>query len=209
MRPSIVALLCCVVVAAGCSVLTAREDPTRFYVLSPTADAPTDAPTHLVLGLGPITLPRYLQNSALVRRAGPNEVQFADFDRWAGPLDGQIARTLAEELHVLLGSDRIVTFPWYQDAMLDAAVVIEVFQFEPDTDGQAHLVARWKLMTRDGAMVRAADVDLHEPVNGRSTDATVGALSRVLGRLAQEIAGGVRATAAAIDRQPHRRRNAE
>jgi uncharacterized lipoprotein YmbA len=207
-KPSTVALLCGLFASAGCSVLSPRDDPTRFYVLSPV-DAPPGPPTHVVLGVGPVTLPRYLEESSLARRVGSNEVRFSDFDRWAGPLEGQVSTTLAENLHTLLGADRLVVFPWYQDAMVDAAVAVDVFQFEPAEDGQAHLAARWKLTSRDGTLVRTADVDLREPVNGRSTDATVAALSGVLGRLAQDIANAVRASGMGGDGGAHRRRAAE
>lgn len=205
MRPPFVPLLFAVGLA-GCSVLRPHTDPTRFYVLAPLADVAPVPPTGLVLGLGPVVLPRYLQEPALARRVGPNEVRFADFARWAGPLQTQVASTLAEDLRVLLGTDRVVAFPWYPDTVLDVVVEVEVLRFEPDTDGQVHLAGRWKVADRAGAVLRGADADVREPVAAADPDTTVAALSRALGRLGREIADGVRATRPASGSRPRQGR---
>jgi uncharacterized protein len=181
--------------AAGCGVLSAKPDPTRFYLLAPITDATPAGATGLVIGLGPIVLPPYLQRPELATRVGPNEVRFREFDRWAGSLPSQVASVLGEDLRLSLGTDRIVPFPWYSGTALDVVVEIQVFRFELDRDGQVHLSAHWRL--KDPAHstdLKAADADLREPVGTGGADATVAALSRVLGQLAHEIAEAVVAT---------------
>ncbi|HTH46869.1 MAG TPA: PqiC family protein [Candidatus Limnocylindria bacterium] len=93
-----------VVLLSGCGALRPQEDPTRFYILTATATpiAPRPAgegePGRLQVLLKPIELPRYLQSRSMVVRTGTNEVRFAEFERWAEPLDLAIGRVLKENL---------------------------------------------------------------------------------------------------------------
>jgi len=176
------------VALAGCGFLSPKADPTRFYVLTAVADAPAP-PRGLAVGLGPIVLPSYLQRPELALRVGPNEVRFREFDRWAGSLPAQVGSVLGENLRRVLGADRVVLFPWYSGTKLDLVVELQVFRFEPDHDGLAHLLGHWRL--RDAAHatdLTAADVDLSEPVASRDPDGEVAALSRLLAQLARQIA---------------------
>ena len=65
-----------------------RSIPPRFYVLSPLprgqqVSAP-DKP--LVIGIGPVELPPYLDRPQIVSRPDANRIALAEFDRWAEPL---------------------------------------------------------------------------------------------------------------------------
>jgi len=98
--------------SAGCAW---RSAPTRFYVLAgvprSTAAArsaePGRGPT---LGVGPVTLPGYLERANIVTRRG-EELDVADFDRWGEPLSDSVPRAIAASLAMLLGTERIVIFP--------------------------------------------------------------------------------------------------
>jgi hypothetical protein len=190
-RPLLAGLL---VLAAACGVISPRPDPTRFYVLAPLTDA-GDAPAGTrVLGLGPITLPRYLERPELVTRASPTEIRVATFDRWAEPLRTDFERTLAQNLTALTGIARVAPFPWFRGVPLDVVVEVDVLRFEPDLEGTAHLDARWRVRNpHSGALVRTADSTLREPANAKGTDAAVDAMSRALGALSREIAAAVTA----------------
>ncbi len=94
-------------------MLRPRPDPTRFYVLAATAPDHPPAPGSLVVGLGPITMPGYLQHPMLATRPDATQVRYADFDRWAEPLPTLFGRALGQDLSALLGA-RIVPHPWYR-----------------------------------------------------------------------------------------------
>jgi hypothetical protein len=176
---------------AGCGLLLAKPDPTRFYVLAAVADA-TTPPSGLTVGLGPIVLPPYLQRPEMATRVGANEVRFREFDRWAGSLPTQVGTVLGEDLRRVLGADRVVLFPWYSGTTLDLVVELQVFRFEPDQDGLVHLLGHWRL--RDAAHAKdlgSADVDLSEKMASVDPDGEVAALSRALAQLARQIAGAV------------------
>jgi uncharacterized lipoprotein YmbA len=184
------------VLAAGC--FTAHPDPTRFYVLTPMPGgegiAPVSAPAPVVLGLGPITLPRYLERAELIHRVGPNEVQPARFDRWAEPLDRQIARTLAEDLTMLGVVSRVMHHPWYRTRDQDVVLELDVFRFERDAAHHAVLDARWRLRCPGGGEVlRVEDAALVDSAVALDAAATAEALSRQVGELSRQIAAALQA----------------
>ena len=67
------------VVFSGCS----SSQPTRYYVLSPElARGEISSDLQASIGLGPITLPRYLERDDIVTRSGA-EIELAGLHRWA------------------------------------------------------------------------------------------------------------------------------
>jgi uncharacterized lipoprotein YmbA len=182
---------------AGCSVLSPRPDPSRFFTLTPIGE-PGTSPGALaghVLGIGPITLPPYLDRPELVTRVGPNEVRSAAFDYWAGSLAKQFETTLSHNLQALLGPSSLQASPWYAGAQPDLVVEVDVLQFERAVDGQAHLRARWRIRKgASGQLLRAEESNLAHPAEG-DAGSTVAALSELLGQFSRELADAVRALA--------------
>ena len=177
--------------ASSC-VLMSRGDPTRFYVLK-AADQPSPGSHGVDVGLGPITLPGYLKRPTLATRvATTDEVRYSEFDRWAEPLATQFQRTLGQELGSALGTDHVVTFPWYSNSAIDVAVRVNVVAFETDTAGNARLDARWTIRDpRNAAAPKGGRSLIIEPVAGDGPDAAVAALSRTVTGLAQQIAAAI------------------
>ena len=197
-----------VVLAAGC--FAAHPDPTRFYVLTPMSGedgvAPASAPAPVVLGLGPISLPRYLDRSELMNRVGANEVQPARFDRWAEPLHLQIARTLAENLMALGAVSRVVHHPWYRSRDQDVVLELDVQRFERDAANHALLAARWRLRCPGGGeALHMEDATLVDPAASLDAAATAEALSRQLAELSRRIAADLRARGACAPEAPRTR----
>jgi uncharacterized lipoprotein YmbA len=87
---------------SSCAFLQPRADPTRFYVLTVGQAAPAAVTEVDVrrwrVGLKAVEVPAYLQTRFMVVRTGTNEIHFAEFDRWAEPLDGGISRVLKDSL---------------------------------------------------------------------------------------------------------------
>jgi uncharacterized lipoprotein YmbA len=90
------------VAMSGCALWQPRTDPTRFYVLTVPQSVPGDVKEVDVvkwrLGFRLTEIPAYLQTRFMVVRTGTNEIHFAEFDRWAEPLDAGIGRVLKETL---------------------------------------------------------------------------------------------------------------
>jgi len=136
---------------AGCA-LGPRPDRSRFFTLAPLApDSAGVAPADGLegsLGLGPIVFPGYLDRMSIVRRTGPNEIAISATDRWAEPLREAFGTTLQQNLVVLLGTPRVVLYPWVRTARPDLAIDVEVLHFEPRTNGDAAVAALSRLSGR-------------------------------------------------------------
>ena len=103
------ALLALTLVAAGC--LSPRADVSTFFLLT-SAEAPgaVGPPLGGTLGLGPVTLPGYLDRSELVTRLSDNQVAVSPTARWAEPLRDNVLRALSQNLVRVLGPDDYVFY---------------------------------------------------------------------------------------------------
>jgi uncharacterized lipoprotein YmbA len=187
--------LLALVAAGGCALLGGgRSTPPKFYALS--AIEPSDGPgigsRDVTLGLGPVTIPGYLDRPQLVRRLGPNELRLVDSARWGEPLREGIVRTLRQNILGASGVRRVVPYPWLVSPPVDLAVAVDVLRFERDADDHVALVARWTLReTLPGGVLAVRESRFEEPMQGKDTADEVAALSRALGALGREIATGV------------------
>ena len=182
-------MLGCALLLAGC----ARTSPVSYYQLS-ALDAARTAPASaeagkMVLGIGPVRLPEYLDRPQLVTRLTPNRLQLADSHRWAEPLGENISRVMGENLAALLGTDRILLHPWPASRGTDYQLIVEVLHFENEGDGEARLVALWSVKGKDGAMVLPEKRSSHlVPAASRDQEGQVAALNQALGSFCREIA---------------------
>lgn len=188
-------LLAALVAGGGC----ARTPHARFYNLNPLADLGTERQVRgvdkaVALGLGPIRLPDYLDRPQIVNRLSPHQVRFAELHRWAEPLAGNFAGILAENLSILLATDRIALYPWKSGTLIDCQVEIDVFRFDGGLGNSVALHARWTLRGEDREKVLFAKTsNINEPVDGQDYEALVAAQSRALAGLSREIALAIEA----------------
>ncbi len=186
----VAAVLLASVWLCGCSSLLApQRDVSRFYTLSAVVEAgghdEANSPGPLY-GLGPIALPPYLDRNALALRVSPAEVTYSEADLWAEPLQTNLTRVVQQNLSALLGTDRIVLYPWPRTVPVAYQIIVNVLHCERAAAGEARLQARWSirdprsgdyLMTRESNIVHtAASPSVADGVNALSTD--VGDLSR-------------------------------
>jgi len=189
------ALLLLLALGAACRIIPeARPDATHFYTLGlPVPSESGGRAGPLALGLGPISLPAYLDQPQLVTRVDEERIAFSSGDRWAGSPRSQFERALQLRLMSALGTDDITVFPWWHAHRIDLSIQLNVLAFEPDSTGSARLDALWRV--RDGqhqdSILRTGRVSLREPIGAGGTGAAVEALSRTLDQLADAIAGDV------------------
>ena len=166
--------------------------PSHFYVLNTLSASETMPATAAaqgpVIGVGPITLPKYLDRPQIVTRASRNQLALGEFDRWAEPLQDNVLRVLAEDLARLIPTDQILLHPWPRSATLDYQVSMEVLQFDGWLGGESTLLARWSIL--DGAEHELFNrmVHLHAPTGGQDYDAMVVAMNQMLEPLSRDIA---------------------
>jgi uncharacterized lipoprotein YmbA len=189
----------------GCS----NTAPTRFYVLSAMAEQTAAEPGKgTAIGIGPITLPQYLNRPQIVTRLSGNQLAFAEFDQWGGDLNDNVTRALAANLSSLLETDRVSLYPWKDEAPIDYQVTIDVANFEQDVDGSSLLTAYWSIVDprtgkvwlmrrssyRDTGDTARPATDSTDTILGGGTrpyDGIVAAMSRNLEALSRDIASAI------------------
>lgn len=198
-RRAIVITASSLMILAGC--IGGKSQPSKFYVLSPlpseTGKQVVAAEHGLAIVVGPVSLPPYLDRPEIVTRAGGNELHLSEFDRWAEPLRQNFSRVLAENLAILIPTDRMAVFPWEKSPPIDYQVVVEVTRFEGYTDGNSVLMARWSIFGADGKQELVTRQSTFTTPTGtpQNYEATVSTLSRSLADLSREIAAEVKAIA--------------
>lgn len=185
-------LVAALVALQACTVLPAQPEASRFFLLTSTTDtvAPrASGPGHeLSLGLGPVSLPDYLNRRELVTRVNADQLVLSDINRWAEPLDANFRNVLAQDLASMLGTHLVTIFPWYGTAQIDYQVEIQVHRFETGPGDRSQLDASWLIKDgHSGVELFAGQTTSGSPVSGG--DAGIpGALSQDASALARAIA---------------------
>jgi hypothetical protein len=188
--------------AAAC-----HSAPSKFYELSAEAEAPrsggaapppvaktpvapiTAAP--ITVALGRVDLPAALDRPQLARRHGPNQLDYAEDERWAGPLDQMVRRVLAEDLASRLPAGiELVDSGSSQPATV--TVSVDIARFDADEDGRVVLAARWQRWGAGGASGAPHDRSVVELGSGSGGDAIAATMSHALAALAADIATDLR-----------------
>jgi uncharacterized lipoprotein YmbA len=176
--------------------------PSRFYMLNSLAAsetaAATAAPQGPVIGVGPITLPKYLDRPQLVTRTGGNQLALAEFDRWAEPLQDNVSRVLAENLARLIPTDQVLRHAWPRGTTLDYQVTLEVLYFDGWLGGESRLLARWSILDDAEAPLMSQRAFLHTPSGGSEAEALVAAMSRLLEWLSRDLAYAIQRLASRV-----------
>jgi uncharacterized protein len=197
MRAIVLAL---VAVTLGASLIVGgcASQPSRFYLLSATPNTETASPATsgqqgATIGVGPVTLPRYVDRPQIVTRTSPYEIKVAEFDRWAEALDANFSRVLAENLSILLPTARVVMSPWPRAVPIDYQVTVDVTHFLSQVGGDSLLIADWTLFKGEGqdALTSGRSRFSASP-GGQDYAAIVAAMSQTVASLSREIATAVR-----------------
>jgi uncharacterized protein len=187
----LLAVALCAAALTGCG----KSAPARFYTLETTATADDVPAARYAVVVGPVSVPASVDRPQFVVQVAPNRVELDEFNRWAAPLGESIARVVAGDLAVLLGTPRVATAPL---ANFDATyrVTLDVQRFE-SVPGEAVVVETvWAVRRTGSPQARSGRTVAHEAVQDASYDALAAAHSRALAKTSGDIAAAIRADAA-------------
>lgn len=200
LRLPLVILAVLLVFQTGCVNLgKGTSQTTRFYLLNPMsssggANQIEESGHGLAIGVGPVRIPEYLNRPQIVTRSKENECYLAEFHQWAESLKETFPRVLAENLSILLATDRVTLYPWKRPVPVDYQILVEVIQFDGQLGGSAKLVARCSIFSGNGKKVfvmrKSSFSELSEK---QGYDALVAAKSRAVAYLSRDIATAIKA----------------
>jgi uncharacterized lipoprotein YmbA len=185
----VAALLLC-----ACSATSPR---THFYTLDSRSQAAgasagsssPDTATVKVTVL-PVSIPEMVDRPQLVLRDSPNQVEIADFHRWAEPLPLGIARVVADELAAQLGGGFLVMAGQRQGITPDVRVALNVQRFESVPGKGVSVEAFWSVLPAQGKPVSGRAL-AEEPARGTGQDTDFSALaaahSRAIAQIARQV----------------------
>jgi hypothetical protein len=119
------------------------------------------------ISVGPVTIPVAVDRPQIVVRVGPNQVDIDEFNRWASPLQNDIARVIAENLVLMLGTPNVTVFPQTTAAGSSYRVAISVLRFDSIPGKEATLDAVWTVRRTKGDQSRTSRTTLIERRRGR------------------------------------------
>ena len=167
---------------------------TRFYLLESKTEAgvpmePKDWFADISLGIGPVSIPAYLDRPQLVTRLSGNELQVDEFHQWAEPLRANITRVIAKNLSTLTGAKDVHSIPLHRSAKIDLQVSLDVLRFEADTAGTVTLKSVWRMINPVGSQqMLAKPSTIVQPSGSADIVDVIDAMSEALAALSREIA---------------------
>jgi uncharacterized lipoprotein YmbA len=177
--------------AAALGLATACSTPTfQFYTLT-AMTAPAAPATTLVVALGPITVPAVVDRPEIVVSTGANQVSLDDIHRWASPLPDNLARVMAADLALMLGTPRVVPFPQALAPPADYRVAVDFRSFVSALGDQASVDVIWTIHRTKDRKLQTGHTAVRESVSEPSYAALAGAHSRAVAKVSQDIADAI------------------
>ncbi|MGH2627914.1 MAG: PqiC family protein, partial [Anaerolineales bacterium] len=151
-RVVLAALSLLAVALTGCG----SSPPARFYMLSVApsvaAEGTEKAPADYSVTVGPVSLPDAVDRPQLVVRVGTNQVALLEEHRWAEPLQGEIARVIAENLSQLLGARQVVAYSPQTTGDEEYRVRVDIQRFDSLVGQSAQIDAVWAVRASAGGV---------------------------------------------------------
>jgi uncharacterized protein len=168
--------------------------PSHYYQLTAGPDPPITEHAGYAMrtvALGEVKLPGALDRPQIARQIGPNQIEYAETERWAGPLDEMSRSVLAADLRsrlpagtTLIDSDSL--------SPANSTIAVEVSRFSADNTGRVTLDATWQALDKSGRLIGVPRaVNIVEPAVGSDAAAVAAAMSRAMVVLAGNISSGI------------------
>jgi hypothetical protein len=192
---NIITLALSLLALAGCVNLGGgTQQTTKFYVLNSLYSAKGDIDTmrttdETIIGVGPVKIPEYVNRPQIITRTSNNELEVAPFARWAESLESNLSRVVAENLTVLLSTDRVLVYPWKGTVTVDYQVALDVTRFDGVLGGPVSMRARWTVLGDNGKELLSRKLSsLSTSADADSYENLVAAQSQLLADLSRQIA---------------------
>lgn len=188
------AIILGLLISAGC--ISGTTAPSNFYVLNPITEAKTETPQipekeTVLIGVGNIELPNYLDRPQIVTRVTNNKLKLGEFDVWAENLNDSFPVILADNLSNLLSAHPVAIIPGMGVMQVDYRVKVDVTRMDGTLGGDAVLIARWGIFGDQGKLLKTSRSVYREPTKGDGYEAYVAAHSDALATLSRNIAAAL------------------
>lgn len=168
--------------------------PTRFFTLARVSPAGRSAPKPpFPIQVNAVHIPAVLDRSEIVRQTGSDTLAISGQDRWAAPFGEMARNVLAQDLAERLPQGSVI-LPLAPAPSSAAHLVVNIAAFDQNAARRVRLDASWTLLRGTPAKtISRGNVDLEDTAAGDDAALQAAAMSRLLGRLADNIVAALAA----------------
>lgn len=192
---------------SGCMSMSSSPTPRFYMPVSLEKDQVAqkiEIPSGVIIAVGPIGIPEYLDRPQIVTKNDNGTMHFAQFDRWAEPLDSALNRLLIDDLAAMLPSANFQFFPCSFTIPLDYHVIADVVRLDIELNKDMVLEIQWSIIdSRSKKMILTKRSEMREAIAPHNYFGVSKALSSACAELSREIAGSL----ASITNQPRITKN--
>jgi uncharacterized lipoprotein YmbA len=142
--------------------------------------------------VGPVAIPADIDRAEIVTRDAGNEVSFSEFHRWAGPLPKNIASVMAQNIGILLETDRVTPFTRENIFQPTHRVVVNINRYDSQLSKEFLLNATWSIKELKGSkLLLVQNSIIRESLASSTYEGLVAAQSKALAALSQKIAAAL------------------
>lgn len=166
-----------------------QQSPRKEYFAlnAATTDAAQNSATiEKVVGIGPISIPEYLQHSRISHWKTPLQLSLQENHYWAEPLEQGISRVL--RLHVQNAHPhwRVVQFPWRSNQRPNYAIRVDIQRLDAFSDHSIIEAGIDTLDMRTNKIIESKQFSARVSSSSNSTD-----IARAYSELLEQIASNI------------------
>lgn len=184
-----------VVVAAVLSAGCGSTPPSALYTLeTKAAEGRSVAGDTRRIEVVAVRIPDLWDRPQIVLTKPGGQVDFNEFNRWAVPLKSEVPHVVTRNLSRLLGTPTVWLREDFPGARPDLRLQVSIDQIEAVAGQHVQLEATWVIRGVDSpATFKVGRTSLREPLADATYAAVVGATSRTLLALSEEMARDIQA----------------
>lgn len=173
---------------SACSI-GSKTKPSQYYVLDARVkESSSEKLSNLVLAVGPISIPGYIDRPQIVTKTDTPELQIEEYARWAEPMDRMFTRALTQNIQILTNSQQIHSHPWSNKTELKYRLSAKVIKLENNINGDALLVVHWRLVdTANTADIVVKHTAYKALTSGEDFSDRINALNNTIALFANDI----------------------
>ncbi|WP_310599404.1 PqiC family protein [Desulfobulbus sp.] len=181
--------------AAGCAPASAPVSYHSLVAADPAPHVSAPQESRMALVVGPVSIPDLLKNSQIATGGTGGRYRLSEQHRWAGEVDREFARAIAEQLVRGLDTEQVSLYPAGQYLQPKLQIVLDVVAMEGELGKEAKLDVRWSLVDpKSKTALLTRRTTLAEQPADSGYDAWIEAQRRNIAKLGKEIAAAIRAS---------------
>jgi len=172
-----------------CHACASTSEQVKYYRLIPDTSIENNQHETDVIRviISPVRITKILRQEGIVNQIGENEVNIAQYHRWANPLDEAIARSLVKTINSkthLYHFEKLTT-QINQHASYTLSLSIEKFDIRDDAS--VNISGRYSLLNRNTIPVAEHSFNFKQSLIKNGYPHAVEKLKQALGQLAEKI----------------------